>query len=540
MTFRLALACMLLASVSPAFAAQPTAHPPAKPSAPAVKIDSGPVEGTNLASGVQAFLGIPYAAPPVRDLRWKDPQPVSAWQSTYHADRYAPQCMQPQRNLRANQYSGAEITSEDCLYLNVWTRPGLKKAPVIVFIHGGGFYIGSSGMPIYGGEEVSKAGAVFVNFNYRLGALGFMAHPELSAESPHRTSGNYAFLDQIAALKWVARNIARFGGDPANVTIMGQSAGSMSVQVLQASPLAAHLFHRVVGMSGALAGGPSATAPLAEAEGEGIKLQSALRAKSLAELRAMPADRIVVPRTADGPKIGPSQDGYVLPQSVEQIFAGGRHHDVPALVGFTHDESFGGLGPVKDLADYRAKAEARYGSRVAEFLALYPAANDAEAHLQATAADRDGTMASAMGLWADAMTAHGRAKVYSYEFARPHTYAAHVSFSDLDAATAGAYHTSEVPFWLGTLESFNRYRKTRAWTADDAGFSKAMTQSLVAFARSGNPDTATLHWQAYVADAPVLLQLGASAKAAPWPDRRKFEFFRKENQPKATGGALRD
>ncbi|MDR6707393.1 MULTISPECIES: carboxylesterase/lipase family protein [unclassified Novosphingobium] len=532
MTFRLALACLLLAPVSAASAA------PVPP--PAAMTEGGRVEGVHLASGVQAFLGIPYAAPPVRDLRWKDPQPVAAWQGIYHADRHAPQCMQPQRNLRANQYSGAEITSEDCLYLNVWTRPGLQKAPVIVYIHGGGFYIGSSAMPIYGGEAVARQGAVFVSFNYRLGALGFMAHPELSAESPYRTSGNYAFMDQIAALKWVARNIARFGGDPSNVTIMGQSAGSMSVQALQASPLTAHLFHRVVGMSGAIAGGPSATPPLAEAEREGVKLQSVLRAKSLAELRAMPADRIVVPRTPDGPKIGPSQDGYVLPQSIEQTLARGAHHDVPALIGFTHDESFGGLGPVRDLADYRAKVEARYGARAAEFLALYPAGNDGEARDSARAADRDSTMASSMGLWADAMTAHGHARVYSYEFARPHTYAAGAAFSDLDPATAGAYHTSEVPFWLGTLESFNLYRKTRAWTADDVAFSKAMTQSLIAFARTGNPDTPALHWRPYVAASPILLQLGASAKPAPWPDRAKFEFFRKENQPRPTGGALRD
>uniref|UniRef100_UPI0035C72B4D carboxylesterase/lipase family protein n=1 Tax=Sphingobium sp. TaxID=1912891 RepID=UPI0035C72B4D len=302
---------------------------------PHVTLDQGTIEGIALSSGGQAYLGIPYAAPPVRDLRWRDPQPAARWNGTYHADHYAPQCMQPQRGLMTNQYSGAEVTSEDCLYLNVWTAAARKKAPVIVYIHGGGFYVGSSSMALYGGEAVSREGAVFVNFNYRLGALGFLAHPELSAESGHKSSGNYAFLDQIAALQWVRRNIARFGGDPDNVTIAGQSAGSMSVGALQASPLARGLFHRAVGMSGAVLDGPSAMAPLPDAEKEGVKLQTYLRAKSIAELRALPADRIVVPRITDGPKIGPVQDGYFFPQSVKQVFARSAQNDVPLLLGFT-------------------------------------------------------------------------------------------------------------------------------------------------------------------------------------------------------------
>lgn len=507
---------------------------------PATILDSGKVEGIALPSGSSAFLGIPYAAAPVRDLRWKDPQPVAHWKTPYHADRFGPQCMQPQRNVRANQYSGAEITSEDCLYLNIWTRPTLRKAPVIVYIHGGAFYIGSSSMPIYGGEAVSAQGAVFVNFNYRLGALGFLAHPELSAESPHKTSGNYALLDQIAALKWVQRNIARFGGDPANVTIVGQSAGSMAIQALQTSPLTTGLFHRVVAMSGATAGGPAATPPLADAEQEGVKLQGVLKAKSLADLRAMPADRIVVPRTADAPKIGPSQDGYVLTQSVEQAFLRGKHHDVPTLLGFAHDESLGGFGPIKDLADYNAKVAARFGARGAEFMALYPAANDDQARAQARLADRDSTMAAAMGWWADAAATHGHSKVFTYDFARAHSYAPNVSLSDLDPATAGAYHTSEVPFWLGTLDSFNLYRTTRAWTASDRAFSQHMTQALVSFARYGVPNTRDLRWPVYAPGAPMLLQLGQTATPQAWPDRRKFEFFRNGAQARPAGGALRD
>jgi len=533
MNARIALACLsLCAAVGGA--------QQAIAGAPVVMTSNGRIEGLALKAGGQAFLGVPYAAAPVRDLRWRDPAPVPAGQGVYHADRFAPQCVQPQRNLCGNQYSGAEVTSEDCLYLNIWTRADLKKAPVIVFIHGGGFYIGSSSMGIYGGDAVSREGAVFVNFNYRLGALGFLAHPELSKESPHHSSGNYAFLDQIAALQWVKRNIAKFGGDPDNVTIAGQSAGSMAVQTLAASPLAQGLFHKIVGMSGAMVGGPSAMLALGEAEQEGVKLQNVLRAKNLAELRSLPADRIVVPRNPDAPKIGPLLDGYVVPAEPGRNLAQSVKPNLPTLLGFTRDESFGGFGPIKDLADNQARAATRFGGRGAEFLALYPASNDDEARAQARLADRDSTMALGMSQWANAQSAQGRSPVYSYEFARSHSYAPGVNFSDLDPATAGAYHTSEVPFWLGTLDAFNRFRVTRAWKTQDYAFSQAMTRSLVAFARSGKPDTKAMAWPRYAQGQPRLLRLGDAAQVQPWPEARRLEFFRSHSAAQASGGALRD
>lgn len=520
--------------------AQPAVAKTVSASQDRVVIDTGPVEGKRLDKGVTAFLGIPYAAPPVRDLRWKDPQPAPAWKDTFHADRFGPQCMQPQRGLLTNQYSGAEVTSEDCLYLNVWTGPALKKAPVIVYIHGGGFFIGSSSMPLYGGEEVSKQGAVFVNFNYRTGVLGFMAHPELSAESPHKSSGNYGILDQVAALKWVRRNIARFGGDPDNVTIVGQSAGSMSVLLLQASPLTRGLFHRAVGMSGGMGAGPGATPPLSIAEGEGVKLQSYLKAANLEQLRAMPADRILAPRIPDGPKVGVNVDGYLLKQTPEAAFANGAQNDVPLILGFAHDESFGGFGEVHGLDDYRAKAATRFGDQAAAFLELYPANSDAEAVTQARAADRDSTMAAGMAQWAEAQLAHGRNRVFTYQFDHPHSFAPNVKITDLDPATAGSYHTSEVPFWLGTLDSFNKYRTTRAWTSADRALSLMMTRSLVAFAKTGNPDTADIRWPTYDPKAPTLVDIGGRPQIAPWPDRRKFTFFRSLSGPVTAGGAMRD
>lgn len=526
----------VIAALSASNAMAKAGPPPPAP----VQTDSGALAGKRLDGGVTAYLGVPYAAPPVRDLRWKDPQPVPTWTGTYHADRLAPQCTQPQRNVLANQYGGAEVTSEDCLYLNVWTTPALRKAPVIVYLHGGAFFIGSGGMPLYAGDAVARQGAVFVNLNYRLGALGFMAHPELSAESPHKTSGNYGFLDQIAALKWVRRNIAKFGGDPDNVTIVGQSAGSMSVLALQASPLARGLIHRAVGMSGGLIGGPAAVPSLAAAEAEGVKLQSHLKAASLAQLRNLPADSIVVPRTPSGPKVGPVQDGHVLPKSIEAIFAEGAQNDVPLLLGFTRDEALGGFGPITGLDDYRAKAAARFGTRAAAFLALYPAANDAEAKAQARAADRDSTMASSMASWAEAQLQRGRQPVFTYQFSRAHSYAPGVKFSDLDPATAGAYHTSEVPFWLGTLDSFNKYRTTRAWTPADRRLSASMTRALVAFARTGNPGTGGTKWAAYDPKSPMLVDFADAPQVAPWPDRRRLDFFREVARPNMATGALRD
>jgi len=453
-----------------ATAAAPLAAQPGQPAAPVVATRSGKVDGVTLPSGVAAYLGIPYAAPPVRELRWREPQPARSWTATYHADRFGPQCFQPDRNPQANQYSGAEVTSEDCLYLNVWTKPGLKNAPVIVFIHGGAFFIGSSSMPLYDGETVARNGAVFVNLNYRLGALGYLAHPALTAESPHKASGNYGSLDQIAALRWIHDNISRFGGDPSNVTVMGQSAGGASVLTLQASPLARGLIHRAVAMSGGgvNAGALMSARALADAEKDGVKFQEILGAKSLADMRLLPVDRLVVPRTRGGPQIGPAQDGYVLPASVETIFAQSKQNDVPLLVGFTRDEGMGGG-------------------------------------------------ASQRG-WAQAQATDGKAPAYGYEFIRAHSYVPGVTFSDLDPKTAGAYHTSEVPFWLGTLDSFNRFRQTRAWTPSDRAFSAALTQSLIAFARTGNPSTSELKWARFNPAQPSLIELGGpQARIIPWP-----------------------
>ena len=506
-------------------AASAAATVDAPPSAAIVHTQGGTLSGKVLPSGIRAYLGIPYAAPPVRDLRWRAPQPAPEWSDIRSAREFGAQCFQPLRDATANSYAGAETMSEDCLYLNVWARPDTRRAPVIVYIHGGAFYTGAGSFPIYDGETIARHGAVFVNLNYRVGPLGFLALPELSAESPQGTSGNYGLLDQIAALGWIKRNIAAFGGDPDNITIVGQSAGSMSVLALQASPLAKGLFQRAVGMSGAMIAGAITLPSRTEAETAGSKLEAGWKATSLSQLRAMPADRLIVPRVPGGPSTGPAIDGYVLPGSIPEIFRSGEQADVPLLVGFTRDEALGGMGPISGLDEYRAKAKSLYGDRAERFLELFPAANDAEAKAQARLADRDNTVALGMFSWAALQQTYGHAPVYSYEFAHPHSFAAGVTFSDLDPVKAGAYHTSEVPFWLGTLDSFNRFRHTRDWTANDRQISEKMVNALIAFARTGTPDVPSAEFPPFDASAPQLMMIADDLHQAPWPAREQLFFF---------------
>lgn len=528
-TFRLLIAGILALSTS----APAMAQSQSQGRAATVSTLNGPIDGIALATGVDAYLGIPYATPPVRDLRWRPPAPPENWAELRHADRFGPQCMQPLRGFLTNQYSGAEIMSEDCLYLNVWTKPELSDAPVIVYIHGGAFFVGAASMPLYSGEHLAEHDVVVVNLNYRLGALGFLAHPELTAESEEGASGNYGLLDQVAALVWVRDNIARFGGDPDNVTIVGQSAGSMSVLALQASPLAEGLFDRAVGMSGALIGdaGPMAMSSLAEAEADGLRIQEIWNASSIAEMRGLAADRMLdLPRSPGSPRVGPIQDGYFLPHPISEVFAQGEQVDVPLLVGFTRDESFGGLGTVAGLEDYRAKVQEKFGARAEEFLSLYPASTDAQAIAQARLADRDSTMALGMYEWAMRQQATGSSAVFSYEFAQPHRYPEGVEIAGHDVQIAGAYHTSEVPFWLGTLVSFNKFRPTRAWQDDDRALSLTMQAALVSFAKLGQPEIAGVDWPRFDESDALLVSL-ASDDVTPgsWPSMERLDFFRSFN-----------
>jgi para-nitrobenzyl esterase len=484
-----------------------------------VTVESGKLEGVQLGGGVNAWYGVPYAAAPVRDLRWREPQPAPAWRGVLHADRKGPECIQLLRRKDINHYFGEEATSEDCLTMNIWAPSSAKpgaKLPVIVFIHGGGFTVGSSGMALYGGAGVAARGAVFVNFNYRLGILGFMAHPELSAESPHRASGNYGFLDQVAALRWVQRNITRFGGDPANVTISGQSAGGVSVVSLVASPLALGLFQRAFVQSGPAIGAASPT--LEKSEQTGLEVQKAVGARSLAEMRQLPADRIFVVQRdfqfgdSGSVDVKPNIDGYFLPDSVANIFAAGKQNDVPTLAGFTRDDiSPSPLRLAKTAADFRSKAEQVYGANAERFLALYPVTGDAEAQAMGKLAARHALMEKGTRKLAQAQASTGKAPLYMYIFSRVHPFNPAAPVFD---APQGAYHTSDVPYWFQTQDALNLFRPTRLWSAQDRSLSARMMDSMLSFARSGDPSTRATPWPAWRPGSEQYVDFGDQVQVA--------------------------
>lgn len=508
-----------------------------------VAIDSGLIAGKQLASGVRAYFGVPFAAPPVLDLRWREPQPVKPWQGVYRADRFAPQCIQILRPSNINHYFGHEPTSEDCLYLNIWApeRSDDEKVPVIVWIHGGGFSIGSPSMANYGGENLARKGVVYVAIAYRLGGFGFMAHPGLTAESSHHASGNYGFLDQVAALRWVQRNIEKFGGDPQRMIIAGQSAGASSAFALQTSPLARGLFHGVVGMSGGGIRAKGAPPSLQQAEQAGLEMQKAMRVSSLADLRALPADRLLAAQaefqlggTAGTVRFGPAVDGYFWPEPPSAVFRAGRQNDVPVMVGFTRDESSNDLRAARTVSEFEAAARKYFGDRADEFLRLYPAgaADVVEVGAQAV---RDGGMATSVRSWALAQRERGQSPAYVYTFSHAHPYPPGAKFADLNPTVAGAYHTSEVPYFLLTQDVYNSIRETRAWTAADRQLANDLSDLLVAFARTGEPRTAAIKLQPFdkretvtVLDVPVTTQRF---------DRARMQFFSTVDMPGVVGAA---
>lgn len=480
-----------------------------------VTIDSGRVSGS-LSGGIKTYFGIPFAAPPLRENRWREPQPVTRWSGVLTATRKPAECVQNLRSSSQNHYFGDELAGEDCLYLNLWSPASAKagaKLPVVVWIYGGAFSLGSASSPIYGGESLAKKGVIYVAANYRVGLMGFLAHPDLTKESGHNASGNWGFLDQVAALKWVKRNIAAFGGDPANVTLIGQSAGSMSINNLQASPLAKGLFARVIGLSGAtVRGGPAdATGTvLASAEAQGTKLQAALKAQSLAEMRTLSSDKLVVAAQQAGVRTGPDIDGYYLPDTVDHIFAAGTQSDVAVLTGHTANDI--GTTPVirsaRTVPEYQAAAKQMYGDKAADFLKLFPAATDAEVVRQADQVGRNFGFGMGARNWARAQTRTGKQPAYLYILSRVQPFAPGVTFSDFEPATAGAYHMGDVPYFLGTYEAFNLFRTTRNWTAWDRELSNAIQDVIVTFARTGTPVTATVPFARYDPKQEVRIDFG--------------------------------
>ena len=502
-----------------------------------VVIAGGVADGITHADGTREWRGLPFAAAPVRELRWRGPQPVVAWQGVLHADRFAPQCMQPLRAPSINHYFGAEATSEDCLYLNIWAPAPARSrgghgAPVVVWIYGGGFNIGSASMPNYAGGAMTQQGVVQVNLAYRVGALGFLSHPELTREGGG-ASGNYGLMDQIAGLRWVKANIARFGGDPDNVTIMGQSAGSMSVGLLQVSPQARGLFRGVVAMSGAMFGSVMPMASLADAEAQGVALQQALGASSLADMRGMAADRVIATPTARGAIV---IDGKILPATPAEIFVAHQQSDVPLMLGFTRDEAFRSLGPVADRAGYAEAIRRAFPATADQVLAVYPVADDAGVARAVADVQRDSSVGAQMAALATAQVSNGTAPVYAWEFSRVHPYLPGVHFSDHDPATVGAYHSGDVPYWLGTLDSFNSLRPTRGWTAIDRVLSARMMAAIIAFARGSAP---AADWPRFDPAHAQVMGLGDVIGPKPWPHFADLPLFADAPVAPATPGRPR-
>ena len=489
-----------------------------------VTVENGTLSGKALPSGVNGWFGVPFAKPPVRDLRWRAPQLAQDWVGTYHADRFAPMCLQAMRSRTMNHYFGNEAISEDCLYLNIWAPKSAlrskKKLPVIVWIYGGGFNVGSASMANYAGENLSKDGVVYVTIAYRVGPMGFLAHPDLTKEGGGR-SGNYGLMDQVAALEWVQRNIGAFGGDKGNVTIMGQSAGSMSVSLLQINPRAKGLFHKIVAMSGSVHGDTMGPVPLADGEAAGLALQNKLGAGGIEEMRDMPGDRILAAASAN-PSRAIVIDSANVTGNGAQVFSERRHIDVPVMMGFTRDERFVNLGPASSVAEYETVIRATFGDRVDAILAAYPAASDAEVMRALTDVMRDMSVGRQMFNWASNSAQFGSAPVYAYFFTRRQPYADGISFVDHDPATVGAYHTGEVPYFLRTLDSLNLFRTTRNWEAGDYALSDRMSGAILNFARTGVPSP---NWPRFTPHSPQVLQFGESDSVMAWPNWRSLNLL---------------
>jgi para-nitrobenzyl esterase len=483
-----------------------------------VKTDAGQISGTESSdASVHIFKGIPFAAPPVGDLRWKAPQPVKSWDGVKACTEFSKSPMQGKPN-EFGVYTREflikdEPLSEDCLYLNVWTgaKEASEKRPVLVWIYGGGFVSGGTNVPIYDGEALAKKGVILVSVNYRVGILGFFAHPELTKESPNHTSGNYGLMDQLAALKWVKKNIAAFGGDPANVTIAGQSAGSFGVNYLVASPLAKGLFKGAIAESGAhMVPGPGSGVTLAQGEQSGVKAAEALHAGSLAELRKLPAEDLLKQNN-----FRPIVDGYFLPQVPADIFEANKENQVPLLTGWNEDDAF--IGSIKNAADYTEGMKRRFGDRATDVLKLYPGGTDAEAERSQINMSRDMTFGVHNYIWANVQSAKNKAKVYMYRFTRrmPATEA---------FKKYGAFHTGEVGYVFNNLKFLNR-----PFEPVDQQLADTMSSYWVNFATSGNPNGPGLPaWPAYNGNGNQVMILGEKPSAQPLPDKAALDFMLKD------------
>jgi para-nitrobenzyl esterase len=508
------------------FAVAAIAAVPASTPEPVVQIDSGAVAGLrDFATGLDEFRGIPYAAPPVGALRWKPPRPVEAWAGVLAADHFGPRCMQ--LGLFSDMVFRSDGVSEDCLYLNVWTPAGSegRKLPVLVYFYGGGFVAGDGSEYRYDGASLARHGIVTVTVNYRLGVFGFLALPALADESPQHATGDYGLLDQVAALRWVHRNIAAFGGDPDRVTIGGESAGSMSVSALMASPLSKGLMQRAIGESGAVLGN-LAPEPRSVAEQKGEAFLKHVGAHNLAGLRAMPATKLLAATGDKGvPDFGPDIDGWFLPRAPSSIYRAGTQAHIPLLVGSNSGEGsytlLIGAGEPTPV-NYRAAVTRQFGEHATEALKLYPGNDEAEVEASGTALVGDEFIAFSTWRWMQWQRETGEAPVYYYYFtkARP---ARRDGSAGPDPA---AVHSGEIEYALGNLATNRVY----AWTDADHAISATMAGYFANFIKTGDPNGSGLpHWPAATPKDGGLLRQEIGVDTHTMIDRNaaRYEFLQR-------------
>ncbi len=511
-------------------------------SSPVVKIAAGSLQGTTEKSGVRSFKGIPFAAPPVGELRWREPQPVKSWEGIRKADAFGPRAMQ--KPIFGDMGFRSNGLSEDCLYLNVWTpaKTGKEKLPVLVYFYGGGFMAGDGSEPRYDGESMATKGIVALTVNYRLGVFGFFAHPELTNESPNKASGNYGLLDQAAALRWVKENIAAFGGDPNRVTIAGESAGSLSVSALMISPLSKDLIAGAIGESGSIMG---TLTPVGLQEGEktGESFAKLVNGSSLAALRAMPAEALLDATVKPGaPRFPIIIDGYFLDKAPADIFEAGRQSKVPLLVGWNSEEMTyrmltGADKPTPE--NYRKAVEKIYGEKTDEVLKLYPASTEEEVIAAATDLAGDRFIGYSTWRWSDVHYRTGGKPVYRYYYARPRP-AMKASMGNAAAGLAGgvvkddnapkqppargAVHSAEIEYAMGNLATNEVYD----WTPDDYKVSKTMQEYFANFIKTGNPNGKGLpKWPAISGEIADVMIIDVNTRAEKEKYRARYLYLNK-------------
>jgi para-nitrobenzyl esterase len=505
--------------------------------APRAQAVNGAVAGITLPSGVKAFRGVPFAAPPMRENRWRPPQPVKNWTGVRMADRFADQCMQA-RVFGDMMFRNSGV-SEDCLYLNVWMPANARAGsalPVLVYYYGGGFVAGDGSEPRSDGESMAQRGIVVVTMSYRLGIFGFFSHPELTAESPHHASGNYSLMDQAAALQWVRDNITRFGGDPKRVTIAGESAGSFAVSAQMASPMARDLIAGAIGESGALFPATSRTPSRDSTEKLGVSFAQKVGAPNLAALRALSATELLEASGRPGmPRFGVSVDGYFFPDSPANIFLAGKQAKVPLLAGWNSEENNARslLQETPNAENVKAVLARLFPNRAEEAAKVFPANTPEEALQSMTDLAGDRFIAFSTWKWLDVHSKTSGRPVYRYLYARPRppTVEAGVTPNLAGGVTRGssapppppakgAVHSAEIEYAMGNLAT----NKVFAWTDDDRKVSQTMQGYFENFIKTGNPNGSGLpNWPVGAVDASgnaQRIRIDVETKAEPEPRAR--------------------